>query len=103
MKVVATFEAEPVCFLGCAASAGRSILLTVPIWPFHVLLNYQDHEIKLYNNCLLKSKRFAALALALVDIYTIIGAPAILQSNSRHEFVGQAGKGLGLSEEEIDG
>eukprot|EP00965_Chrysotila_dentata_P012075 396077-Pleurochrysis_carterae.AAC.2 len=63
----------------------------------------QDHGIKLYDNGPLESKRFAAVAHALVDIFSVIGALAILQYDNGREFVRQAGKGLGLREEVMDG
>ena len=59
---------------------------------FKFLLNYQDHGIKLYDNRALTSKRGAAIAFALLDIFTFIGAPAILQADNGREFSGAAGK-----------
>ena len=70
-----------------------------PDGSFKFLLNYQDHGIKLYDNATLTSKRNAAIAFALLDIFTRIGAPAILQTDNGREFSGAAGKGLKLSDE----
>ena len=39
---------------------------------FKFLLNYQDHGIKFYDNRALESKRAAAVAFALVDIFTLL-------------------------------
>ena len=67
---------------------------------FKFLLNYQDHGIKLYDNRPLESKRAVAVAFALLDIFTMIGAPAILQSDNGREFSGAAGrKSVQLSDE----
>lgn len=46
---------------------------------YKFLLNYQDHGVKLYDNRALTSKRGAAIAFALLDIFTLIGAPTFLQ------------------------
>ena len=70
-----------------------------PDGDFKFLLNYQDHGIKLYENIPLTSKRNTAIAFALLDIFTRIGAPAILQTDNGREFSGAAGKGVPLSEE----
>ena len=59
---------------------------------FKYLLNYQDHGIKLYANAALTSKTPQAVAYALVDIFTIIGAPAILQTDNGREFTKIANK-----------
>ena len=68
---------------------------------FKYLLNYQDHGIKLYMNAPLQSKRAAAIAFALLEIFTLIGAPAILQTDNGREFCGAAGKSVELSDEEM--
>ena len=57
-------------------------------YDFRFVLNYQDHFTKF---CLLKpltSKRATAIAAELVNIFTIFGAPRILQSDNGREFVG---------------
>ena len=59
------------------------------------LLNYQDQGVKLYDNAALESKRACAVAYALLEIFTRIGAPAILQSDNGREFSGQAGGAAG--------
>ena len=70
-----------------------------PDGSFKYLLNYQDHGIKLYDNRALTSKRTEAIAFALLDIFTLIGAPAILQTDNGREFSGAAGKGVALRDE----
>eukprot|EP00965_Chrysotila_dentata_P160402 5296086-Pleurochrysis_carterae.AAC.1 len=46
-------------------------LQSCPDGPFKfILLHYQDHGIKLYDYRPLENKRFAAVVLALVDIFT---------------------------------
>ena len=62
------------------------------------LLNYQDHGIKLYDNRALTTKRNTAVAFALLDIFTMIGAPAILQTDNGREFSGAAGKSVLLTD-----
>ena len=46
----------------------------------------QTAGIKLCDNRALTSKRNAAIAFALLDIFTVYGAPAILQSDNGREF-----------------
>ena len=53
---------------------------------FKFLLTYQDHGTKLCEIIPLTSKRAAAVAFALLEIFTRIGAPAILQSDNGREF-----------------
>ena len=48
---------------------------------------YQDHLTKFVFLRPLTSKRAEEVAYNLVDIFTIIGAPSILQSDNRREFV----------------
>ena len=46
----------------------------------------QTAGIKLHDNRALTSKRNDAIAFALLDIFTVYGAPAILQSDNGREF-----------------
>jgi hypothetical protein len=46
----------------------------------------QTAGIKLHDNRALTSKRNNAIAFALLDIFTVYGAPAILQSDNGREF-----------------
>ena len=66
---------------------------------FKFFLNYQDHAIKLYDNASLTSKRNGAIAFALLDIFTRIGAPMILQADNGREFSGTAGKSIQLTDQ----
>ena len=50
-----------------------------PDGEYKFLLNYQDHGIKLYDCRPLTSKRNTAVAFALLDIFSFIGAPSFLQ------------------------
>ena len=68
-----------------------------PDGSFKYLLNYQDHGIKLYDNRALTSKRTEAIAFALLDIFTFIVAPAILQTDNGREFSGATGKSVALN------
>ena len=49
-------------------------------------MHYQDHLTKFSILRLLKSKRAAEVAYQLTDIFLLLGAPHILQSNSGREF-----------------
>jgi len=51
------------------------------------ILNYQDHFMKFLVLRPLKSKRASEVAYNLTDIFTLIGVPCILQSDSGQEFV----------------
>ena len=72
-----------------------------PDGDFLYLLNYQDHGIKLYENRPLKEKTASAVAYALLDIFTVHGAPAILQCDNGREFLGAAGTGTSINIEEV--
>ena len=49
------------------------------------ILNYQDHLIKFILFRALKSKR-AEVAYQLLDVFTTIGTPSVLQSDNGREF-----------------
>jgi hypothetical protein len=53
------------------------------------LLNYQDHFTKLCFLRPLKAKSAMEVAAALIDIFTHIGVPHILQSDNGREFCNQ--------------
>lgn len=63
-----------------------------PDGEFKFLLNYQDHGIKLYDNRPLTSKRAGAVAFALLDIFSFIGPPCLLQADNGREFSNVASK-----------
>ncbi|CAF0803685.1 unnamed protein product [Rotaria sordida] len=54
---------------------------------FKFILNYQDHVTKFCIVRSLKTKTAAEVALHLLDLFTIFGAPIILQSDNGREFV----------------
>ncbi|XP_060845211.1 KRAB-A domain-containing protein 2-like [Rhopalosiphum padi] len=54
---------------------------------YRFIMNYQDHLTKYVILKPLKSKRAEEIAYNLIDIYTLFGAPAILQSDNGREFV----------------
>ena len=70
-------------------------LQSCPDGGFKYLLNYQDHGIKLYDCRPLTSKRNVAIAFALLDIFSFIGPPTILQADNGRELSGHAGKQIG--------
>ena len=51
------------------------------------ILLYQDHLIKFVPFRPVKSKRTPEVACQLFDIFSILGAPSILQSDNDREFV----------------
>jgi len=53
---------------------------------FRFLLNYIDHGIKFLFSVPIIAKRASCIALALFEIFTIIGPPMILQSDNGSEF-----------------
>ena len=57
-----------------------------PDGEFKWMLNYVDHGIKLYDCRPLRTKSAAAVAAALVDIFTFIGPPKLLQADNGAEF-----------------
>ena len=89
------------------ASRGQVDLIDFQSFPdreFKWLLVYVDHGIKFCMLVPLTSKRADAVAVALLKIFTTIGAPAILQSDNGREFVNIAGAGkmCSLDESEMD-
>ena len=87
-------------------SRGQVDLIDFQSYPdgtFKLLLNYQDHGIKFHGSRVLTSKRAIAIALALLEIFTLIGVPGILQSDNGREFSSIAetsrGRLVGLTDE----
>jgi transposase InsO family protein len=56
---------------------------------YKFILVYEDHLTKFCFLKSLKSKRMEEVAYNLIDIFTIIGAPTILQSDNGREFCNQ--------------
>ena len=54
----------------------------LPDGEFKFLLNYYDHGTKFGYSTALVSKRALAVARVLLDIFSIFGLPAILQSDN---------------------
>ena len=61
---------------------------------FKYILNLQDHMTKFLVLRPLKNKKAATVAAELVDIFSLIGPPAILHSDNGTEFVAQVVKQL---------
>jgi hypothetical protein len=61
---------------------------SMPDGDFKYLLNYIDHCMKKLMSIPLVSKRASNLALALLQIFTEEGPPAILQADNGREFSG---------------
>jgi len=73
------------------------------------LLNYLDHGVKFLFCIPLKRKRASCVAIALLESFTVIGPPMILQSANGQEFSGTAvtsrerrGLCVGLNSVELD-
>ncbi len=58
----------------------------MPNGNFCFLLNYIDHGVKFLFSIPLTRKRASCLAVALLEIFTVIGPPMILQSDNGNEF-----------------
>jgi hypothetical protein len=63
---------------------------------FKFLLNYVDRGTKFAISIPIVAKRAASVAFSLLNIFTLIGPPAILQSDNGKEFVGHATGGTHL-------
>jgi hypothetical protein len=82
---------------------------SMPNGDFRFLLNYLDHGVKFIFGIPLKRKRVSCDAIALLEIFTFIGPPMILQSDNGKEFSGAAmtsrehrGLCVGLNAVELD-
>ena len=62
---------------------------TLPDGDFKRLLVYQDHFYKFIQLRRLRAKSSVEVSKALIDIFTIIGVPVILQSENGREFRNQ--------------
>jgi hypothetical protein len=58
----------------------------MPNGNFKFLMNYIDHGIKFLFSIPLKRERASCIAVALLEIFTVIGPPMILQSDNGKEF-----------------
>jgi hypothetical protein len=63
---------------------------SMPDGSFHFLLNYIDHGVKFLFSIPIVPKTASSIAIALLQIFTIIGPPMILQSDNGAEFHGAA-------------
>ncbi|XP_047481538.1 uncharacterized protein LOC125033951 [Penaeus chinensis] len=71
------------------ASRGQVDLIdmqSIPHSNFKWIMVYQDHFTKFCILCPPQTKRAAEVAFQLVDIFLLIGAPAVLQSDNGSEF-----------------
>jgi hypothetical protein len=50
------------------------------------LLNYIDHGVKFLFRISIPCKRASCIAVALLEIFTVVGPPMILQSDNGNEF-----------------
>jgi hypothetical protein len=50
------------------------------------LLNYIDHGVKFLFSIPLTHKRASCIDVALLEIFTVVGPPIILQSDNGNEF-----------------
>lgn len=61
----------------------------------------QDHGTKWYDNRALTNRSATSIAIQLVDIFTQIGPPCILQCDNGTEFKGIAGKKASLKDSDV--
>lgn len=54
---------------------------------YKFIFNYQDHLTKFVELCPLKSTTAVEVCYNLIDVFCLLGAPAILQSDNGREFV----------------
>ncbi len=62
---------------------------TFPSGPYKWIMVYQDHLTKFCFLKALQNKGSDGVAMHLIDIFSIVGAPAVLQSDNGREFVNQ--------------
>ncbi len=55
-------------------------------WQLCFLMNYIDHGVKFLFSIPLTRKRASCIAVALLEIFTAVGPPMILQSDNGNEF-----------------
>jgi hypothetical protein len=53
---------------------------------FVFLMNYIDHGVKFLFSVQLTCKHACCIAIALLEIFTVVGPPMILQSDNGNEF-----------------
>ena len=58
----------------------------MPDGDFCFLLNYIDHGVKFLFSIPLTCKCASCIAIALLEIFTVVGSPMILQSDNGNEF-----------------
>jgi hypothetical protein len=58
----------------------------MPDGNFCFLMNYIDHGVKFLFSIPLTCKRASCITVALLEVFTVIGSPMILQSDNRNEF-----------------
>jgi hypothetical protein len=58
----------------------------MPDGDFHFMLKYIDHGVKFLFSIPLTRKREICIAVALLEIFTVVGPPMILQSDNGNEF-----------------
>ena len=63
---------------------------SMPDRSFRFLLNYIDHGVKFLFTIPILHKAASCIAIALLQIFTMIGSPMILQSDNGAEFHGAA-------------
>jgi hypothetical protein len=58
----------------------------MPDGNFCFLMNYINHAVKFLFSIPLTRKRASCIAIALLEIFTVVGPPMILQSDNGNEF-----------------
>ena len=76
---------------------------SMPDGDFNFLMNYQDHGVKLLLSKAITRKTASCVAWGLLEFFTLIGPPSILQADNGREFNGSAEMSKSeLSDEFID-
>ena len=70
------------CGLGMRGQVDLIDFQSMPNGDFRFLLNYLDHGVRFLFSIPLKRKQASCVAIALLEIFTVIGPPMILQSDN---------------------
>jgi hypothetical protein len=71
---------------GTRGQVGLIDFQSMPDGNFRFLLNYNDHGVKFLFSIPLTGKHASCIAIALLEIFTVVGQPMILQLDNRNEF-----------------
>ncbi|XP_008579909.1 PREDICTED: SCAN domain-containing protein 3 [Galeopterus variegatus] len=94
-KLKKVLSSKPIKEINSRCQVDLIDMQLTPDGEYKFIMHYQDLRTKLSFLRSLKSKRPKEVAHALLDIFTIIGAPSVLQSDNGREFASQIVSELG--------